>query len=307
MDNHRQNTLRSLSKTHGLMLLYHSVSSDTGLSQNRIHNVSPDIFEKHISELYQAFLFVSMAEFVSAEDPAGLATITFDDGYRNVLTNALPILEGAQIPATLCVNSSVLQGQINWREKIRFLVQHDLAEDFVATCDLSVTEGTFYRFSKHPANNSALIDECLDKYFNDHGIEITQDRTYMDSNDLKSCTKSHRILSVVNHGARHYVLSSLTDEQQAHEINEPRLWLSECFRACLENVFSAPFGGSRDINEKSLEIMAEAEYHNVLMSRQRLHRKDQMSSRTPCMIERFMPRSEDAVEEILKEYSKIPG
>ncbi|MYB34284.1 MAG: polysaccharide deacetylase family protein [Gammaproteobacteria bacterium] len=305
MKSRYRNTISALSKSHGLVLLYHSISDDSRLSERRIHNVSPNMFERHLSELHEFFRFVSMAEFVSAEDPAGLATITFDDGYRNVLTNALPILEGAQIPASLCVNSSVLQGQVNWRDKVRFLIQHDLTEDFMATCDLPVTEGTFYRFSKHPANNSVVIDRHLNEYFNDHGIEITQDQTYLDSKDLKSCTKSHKTLSVVNHGARHYVLSSLTDEQQVHEINEPRLWLSECFRACLENVFSAPFGGSRDINHNSLEVAVEAGYHNVLMSRQRLHRAGQTSSSTPRKIERFMPRAEDVVEEVLRECSDL--
>jgi len=304
MDNQHQNKLRDLSKSHGLVLLYHSISDDTALSEHRIHNVTPNMFEKHISELCEVFQFVSMAEFASAEDPAGLAAITFDDGYRNVLTNALPILEGAQIPASLCVNSSVLQGQINWRDKVRFLIKHDLTEDFMTTCSLPMTKGTFYRFSKHPANNSALINEHLNEYFNDHGIRIPQDSAYLDSKDLKSCTKSHKILSVVNHGATHYVLSSLTDEQQAHEINEPRLWLSECSRCCLENVFSVPFGGSRDINDRSLEIATEAGYHHLLMSRQRLHRADPTSSDAPRMIERFMPRSKDVLEEITRAYSE---
>lgn len=305
MQARHRNTISALSKSHGMVLLYHSISDDPRLSERNIHNVSPDLFEKHLSELHEVFRFVSMDEFISAEDPAGLATITFDDGYRNVLTNALPILEGAQIPASLCVNSSVLQGQVNWRDKVRFLIQHDLTEDFMGTCGLSVTEGTFYRFSKHPANNSAEIDECMNRYFHDHGIEITQDRTYLDLQDLKSCTSSHKILSVVNHGARHYVLSSLTGEQQAHEINEPRIWLSECFGACLENVFSAPFGGSRDINRNSLETAVAAGYHNVLMSRQRLHRADQASSSSPRKIERFMPRSEEVVVEILSEHSGL--
>ncbi len=241
-----------------------------------------------------------MSEFTSAEDSSGLATITFDDGYRNVLLNALPILEGAQIFATLCVNSSVLQGQINWRDKVRFLIQHNLTEDFMSTCNLSETEGSFYRFSKHSANNSALIDERLNEYFNDHGIEIKQDRTYLNSKDLKAATKSIKTLSVVNHGARHYVLSSLTDEQQLHEISNPPACLSECAKSYLENVFSVPFGGSRDINDKSLGIAIQAGYQNMLMSRQSLHRTSETPSRTPRLIERFMPRTEDIVEEILR-------
>ncbi len=305
MDNHNQNRLKILSHSHGLVLLYHSISSDASLFQKPIHNIKPEIFEKHISELSEFFQFVSMVEFVCADDPSGLATITFDDGYRNVLTNALPILEGAQIPATICVNSSVLFGQINWRDKIRFLIQHNLTEDFMVTCCLPETESTFYRFSKHPANNSALIDHRLNEYFKNHAIEIKQDRTYLNSKDLKACTKSNKLLSVINHSASHYVLSSLTNEEQIHEINEPRQWLSEFSRAYLENVFAVPFGGSRDINEKSLEFVIEAGYHNLLMSRQRLHPTNQLTSHKPRMIERFMPRSEDIIEEILRTCSEL--
>ncbi len=302
MNNNHRNSLRNLSKSHGLVLLYHSVSDDASLSHNRIHNVSPNSFERHLSELHEIFRFVSLPEFLSAESPAGLATITFDDGYRNVLIHALPILEDAQIPATLCVNSSVVQGQPNWRDRIRFLIKHDLTQEFMNACKLPMTEGMFYRFSKHPANNSALIDECLNEYFHEHGIEITRNPAYLDSKDLSACSKSHKILSVVNHGSRHYVLSSLTDKEQAHEIHEPIPWLPKCSRAYVEDVFSVPFGGSQDINEKTLEIAGGAGYDNLLMSRQRLHRHDRSSPRKPRMIERIMPRSRDVIKEILSRY-----
>ena len=304
---YQQSIKNHLSKSHGLVLLYHSISDDTRLSERLMHNVSPSMFEQHISDLFEVFRFVSLPEFLSAENAAGLAAITFDDGYRNVLTHALPILEEAQIPASLCVNSSVLQGRLNWRDKVRFIVRHDLAEDFMNTCKLPATEGSFYRFSKHPSNNSAFVDQCMDDFLQDRAIEIMPDPACMNFKDLQACSKSCKLLSVVNHGARHYVLSSLTDQQQYNEINEPRQQLSQCSNACLDDVFSVPFGGGQDLNQKTLEIAHEAGYSNLLMSRQQLHQAAPPPPLTQSLrkVERFMPRTDNVLQEIASVYSML--
>jgi peptidoglycan/xylan/chitin deacetylase (PgdA/CDA1 family) len=49
------------------------------------------------------------------EPPARSAVITFDDGYRNNMTEALPVLAGSGFPCVIFVVSGSLGGENSWR------------------------------------------------------------------------------------------------------------------------------------------------------------------------------------------------
>ena len=51
---------------------------------NTLHNVPPTTLQRHIEYLSSCFEFVSLQAFSDAQSKRGLATITFDDGYKNV-------------------------------------------------------------------------------------------------------------------------------------------------------------------------------------------------------------------------------
>ncbi|MXZ80460.1 MAG: polysaccharide deacetylase family protein [Gammaproteobacteria bacterium] len=295
----RQSAIRALSRSCGLVLLYHSISADARLAGKGIHDLSPRMLERHIVDLSPWFRFVSLPEFLARDDPSGLAAVTFDDGYRNVIDNALPVLGQYRIPTSVFLNTVVMEGKLNWRDKVRYLIDRNLVERFLASCELPVAEGRFYRFSKHPGNNSALVDRLLDEFLEGRERDLYTEHPYLGFDDPVLHSRTFDTVLVGNHGARHYVLSSLTDEQQFEEINDPKQLLSSLPVHCLENTFSIPFGASRDINPATLDIARQAGYSNVLMSRQRLHRACR-SDRLPRMIERFMPRSKDVIGEILE-------
>lgn len=299
MNADRQSSIRALSRSRGLVLLYHSISTDASLAGKGIHDLPPRVLERHIADLSPWFRFVSLPEFLARDDPSGLAAVTFDDGYRNVIDNALPVLGRYRIPASVFLNTVVMEGKLNWRDKVRYLIDRNLVERFLAGCELPVTEGRFYRFSKHPGNSSALVDRLLDEFLEDRECDLYTEHPYLRLDDPILDSGTLETVLVGNHGARHYVLSSLADEQQFEEINDPKPLLSSLPGGCLENTLSIPFGASRDINPATLDIARQAGYSHVLMSRQRLHRTC-WSDRHPRMIERFMPRSEDVIGEILE-------
>jgi peptidoglycan/xylan/chitin deacetylase (PgdA/CDA1 family) len=64
------------------------------------------------------FRFVTVAELAAeaagGPPPPGLAAVSFDDGMRNNLTTALPILRGFGIPATVYVPSGWIGGTSPW-------------------------------------------------------------------------------------------------------------------------------------------------------------------------------------------------
>lgn len=76
--------------------------------------ISRDTFRRHVEYLSGRFELASMSRAVdvlSGRERAhrDLAVITFDDGYEDVLANALPVLREHGAPATIYVSSGVIE------------------------------------------------------------------------------------------------------------------------------------------------------------------------------------------------------
>jgi peptidoglycan/xylan/chitin deacetylase (PgdA/CDA1 family) len=95
-----------------VILLYHSVGGRGIFSDN----VTPeDVFERHMRFIAQRRKPVPLSTILEAisqdrdPDPDWVA-VTFDDGYADFATTALPILERYGIPATVFVPTVILEG-----------------------------------------------------------------------------------------------------------------------------------------------------------------------------------------------------
>lgn len=103
---------------HPVVLMYHSV--DTGDDPYRI-TVSPARFEKQMEWLARRGLRgTSMRELLDAADRgcAGrLVGITFDDGYADFATHALPVLARHGFTATVFMVAGKLGGSNDWDEQ----------------------------------------------------------------------------------------------------------------------------------------------------------------------------------------------
>ena len=68
--------------------------------------------------------FVSLAELASTppDDPAPCVALTFDDGYRNIATHALPVLRAAGVPAAVFVTAvravNIAASPILWPDRL---------------------------------------------------------------------------------------------------------------------------------------------------------------------------------------------
>lgn len=85
----------------GVILMYHSVS-DNGA----FFTVRPDQFERQMRHLKAAGcrvvpLSALVTTLNSGADISGMVALTFDDGYRDNLTHAFPILQRYEMPATI--------------------------------------------------------------------------------------------------------------------------------------------------------------------------------------------------------------
>lgn len=101
------------------ILLYHHVSSDTPPSTS----ISVQRFREHMQLLRDDYHVISISKLVNhlkskTPLPENSVVITFDDGFRNILQNADPILQEFEFPYAIFINTvDVGMGdKMDWQE-----------------------------------------------------------------------------------------------------------------------------------------------------------------------------------------------
>jgi peptidoglycan/xylan/chitin deacetylase (PgdA/CDA1 family) len=117
-------TLRS--QAGAVILMYHSVATDDAARFIEPSNrISPAAFERQMAFLHARRRVVALSELVDdiargRTSPAGTVCITFDDGYRDNLTIAAPILDKYRLPATLYLPTGLVErGENQWSDTLR--------------------------------------------------------------------------------------------------------------------------------------------------------------------------------------------
>jgi peptidoglycan/xylan/chitin deacetylase (PgdA/CDA1 family) len=114
------------------ILLYHATFATVPKDlSRRLHNVAPVELYRQLSWLRRRFRFISIDEWLESRNRRGTAVVTFDDAYKCVFEEALPVLETLGIPATVFINGITLEGKNQWRDKVRYLISHSLVAEFL--------------------------------------------------------------------------------------------------------------------------------------------------------------------------------
>ncbi len=100
------------------ILMYHAVCRP-GSEAERKYACPPRRFARHMAYLRRRHPVVSMAAVRhhlagTGEIPEGAVAVTFDDGFRNNYTAALPLLRRLQIPATLFLTAGLVGETNRW-------------------------------------------------------------------------------------------------------------------------------------------------------------------------------------------------
>ncbi|MFN8553721.1 MAG: polysaccharide deacetylase family protein [Candidatus Obscuribacterales bacterium] len=110
--------LRSLQAPRVLMLLYHRIS-DTD-ADPQLLSVAPAHFREHLEVLRQKYRALNCSALDGGKEAftTNSVVITFDDGYADNLTAALPILSKYEVPATVFISTGMVQHRTPfwWRE-----------------------------------------------------------------------------------------------------------------------------------------------------------------------------------------------
>lgn len=88
------------------VVMYHSVGGPEGSPRN----VSVGRLHRDLAYLTETFDVVDLPEVLDAETTTKRVALTFDDGYRNFYTDALPVIRSHDVPATVFVSPGWIDG-----------------------------------------------------------------------------------------------------------------------------------------------------------------------------------------------------
>jgi len=108
------------------ILMYHSISR-YATPKFKLFTVSPELFAEHMAYLYQhAYTPMTVTQFVKARAhgasvssglPERPVVLTFDDGFGDFFTEALPVLKQYDFTATLYVLTAFINDTSRWLER----------------------------------------------------------------------------------------------------------------------------------------------------------------------------------------------
>lgn len=288
---------------YGVVLTFHATYVSPPPDLIGLDNVRPTTLYEQLSTLKRRFTVVSIDEFCEARSTRGLAAVTFDDGYKSLVTDCWDVLESLDIPVTFFVNSAFFFEKIFfWRDKIRWVINHGLEGEFRGFIEgrLKVGGGDLFAASKDPHVDTRMVDGELDAFFRHKGMPALPNYQF----DSTEYLRHSRRVSYGNHSHRHYVLSSLPDADQSQEIIKTHEFLRSQPHIRLSNVFCAPFGDTLYVNQATTEILKELGYKGMVMNRGRLNRTHRFAPNGLRIIERTMVMENPLQTVLQKEYVK---
>ncbi len=195
-------------RTRAVVLAYHRVKRLADDPQ--LLAVTPDRFDEQLAALTRRFTPVSLDELVGAMRgdtlPERAVAITFDDGYEDNLTHALPLLEKHDVPATVFVTSGTVasRSELWWDELERLILRPE-----TVPCALRLSiRGKAHGWELAPTPSAATAPPACFKWDVTQGIMSPRQRAYMDL---------HRLLKPLNHAAIADVLAQLREAVGAAE------------------------------------------------------------------------------------------
>lgn len=107
-----------------VVLAYHAIADLHDVPILREYSVAPDLFARQLDALAsQGWRFIDVDQLLAAlaghsSLPPRALLVTFDDGYKDFITSALPVLRARGIPAVVFAVAGYVGGQNEWDRAI---------------------------------------------------------------------------------------------------------------------------------------------------------------------------------------------
>lgn len=265
------------------ILNYHRVTEEPIAPQvfnpNRALSVTAQKFDEQLRFIKTFGKFVTLDEAVDVyarkdEGRRGGVAITFDDGFRDNYTVALPIAEKYEAPIAIFVTSGFIDRTADlWWEEQTFII--DRTEKLHLKIDGEPLEwSTKTREEKERASSELRIlfkgvdvaaqrkamaqlrEQCSERY--------SYDSEMLSWEELQDLVR-HPLVTLGAHTVNHAVLSRLSPEHVASELTESRARLAQMLGTSFE-YFAYPMGQRAYADQREFSITEQCNFKAAFTS-----------------------------------------
>jgi peptidoglycan/xylan/chitin deacetylase (PgdA/CDA1 family) len=316
----------ALHRYQPVILTFHGVtadSSNTICNEEGLH-LHRSIFERLMEHLACHYRPVPLSRIVDwlegrADAPESGVALTFDDGFRNVLTEAAPVLKRLGLPATLFVATDfVFKGEMLWPDRLvaaialsnqpRLEVETDSGTrgfDISDRAGKLRARGTLTALCKMLPQSARL--RLLDQIVERLGVDPAKLASAWDGfrpiqpNELKRLPEFG--VTVGAHTCSHPILARLSGDEQAHELSESKRLIESATEVRCDE-FAYPNGGPGDFSEQTRQRVIDAGYRCAFTTiKRRVVRSDDRFEIPRCTL----THNRISLAEFSAEVSGLPG
>jgi peptidoglycan/xylan/chitin deacetylase (PgdA/CDA1 family) len=209
---------------NNFILCYHGVSSNPNFEINNRH-IHINEFEKNLIYLTKNFQIVPLNEIfedykndIHSKKPK--VALSFDDGYLNNITTALPLLEKYNAFATFFIVSNSLEDNhfILWPDIIEIAIYSNKLDSLIFNnIDFFNNEITDY-IKKMGAEREIALENFKNKYIQKNVIQENKEYLKLiNKDDLKKLSKN-RLIEIGSHTHLHYNLGNINIDLAEKEL-----------------------------------------------------------------------------------------
>ncbi|MFZ2799443.1 MAG: polysaccharide deacetylase family protein [Syntrophorhabdus sp.] len=277
--------LENVKDKPGIILAYHRIlpkeSVEITYTQPGMY-VTTESFEKHMAFISKNFSIMRLEDLANGTSHQNSCIVTFDDGWADNYTNALPILKRYGIPATIFLSTNVVgKREWPWTDRVCFYIHSASLEEFIGTWEEVLQKSGLEHFK--PAFTSqdkgvvreqvishmkamdnqevlSIIDE-LDKVMANQNQQLMKTRPWLTWDEVMEMREEG--ISFGSHTHNHLILNSVPLLQARDEILTSQKMLSKK-TGSTATMFCYPNG---DFNHEIMRIVADAGYKIAVTTR----------------------------------------
>lgn len=276
----------------GTCLMYHRIVADEAaprskFSPNRELMVKASDFDRQMAFVSRHYNCLALPEAVrllqQGKLPRRTVVVTFDDGYLDNLTLALPILRAHGVPATVYIATGIIDHSAHlwWYELERIIRDADsLQIEWEGKHWLERIEGHSEKHDCYQRFNSQLKRMAPSEQIkflamiSDHAIRHQNLESQVLSRDDVRQLADDPLITIGAHTHGHLVLSSLPRPQLRHELDASRRTLESWIDRPVRHL-AYPFGGPHQAGFREFRMAAKTGFESATTTRlghlQRFH------------------------------------
>lgn len=189
-------------------------------------------------------------------DPKPFVLLTFDDGYRDNLENALPILEKYQAPALVNVPTQAVTRELFcWWLALRelFMARDTLEiEPVGGRLHIHAPEAKLaaYRRMQRWLSTDFTRAETLRPWFDKQGISFPDlcARFFMSGDELRRFA-AHPLITIGGHSTTHRPLARLPEVEMRSELSDNKSYLENLLQRRIDHM-AYPYGGREQCGQR---------------------------------------------------------